>query len=125
MRKYRPVLFCFLLSVIVSALLFALTAMIIAKIAFLPENFVVLITIVIPCIAVLISGYAASSRIRQNGMFVGFILAAAHSVVLISTSFTMWQTTFSAVGILKIVAILLSGTIGGIMGVNKKDKVRF
>lgn len=68
-----------------------------------------------------ISGYLAARRIRERGMMVGALCGLIIFLMLMLASF-MSKFDVGFVALIKLVISVVSGAIGGIIGVNAKFK---
>lgn len=68
-----------------------------------------------------ISGYLAARRIRERGMMVGALCGLMIFLLLMLASF-MNKFDVGLIALLKLVISVVSGAIGGIIGVNAKFK---
>ena len=68
-----------------------------------------------------ISGYLAARRIRERGMMVGALCGLMIFLMLMLASF-MNKFDVGLIALLKLIIAVVSGAIGGIIGVNAKFK---
>ncbi len=68
-----------------------------------------------------ISGYLAARRIRERGMMVGALCGLMIFLLLMLASF-MNKFDVGLIALLKLIIAVVSGAIGGIIGVNAKFK---
>lgn len=74
--------------------------------------------------SVLIGAYIACIIIKSKGLIVGAIVSAAVMLVLFCCGFILSENHIGILTLIRCAAILLCGIVGGIAGVNKKEKVR-
>lgn len=125
MKKAKHILVSVLIMFAIMTLLTFLTSVIIAKTGMLPRRFAPTLITLLSSLSVFLGAFLISSRVKAQGIFYGFTAAAAFVVLLILFSLAFYQNTITVSSIGKIIAILLSGSLGGILGVNRKSKVRF
>ena len=125
MRKVKTVLFSVLLSFVVTFILIAIAALIISKVGVLPEKLLPVILLLLCCVSVGIGGYCTSLIMKEKGAFYGGVVAAIFTAVLAGVSLCISTKALGVTALWNICAVLLSGAIGGILGVNRKEKVRF
>ncbi len=125
MKMVKTMALSFGIMAAVSMLLLALAALIIDKNNTLPKELFPLIATIIGCIAVFLGSFIGSLVMREKGLLLGLISGGVFLLcVLIGSSFTM-QLEFTLGSLGKTAAVFLSGSIGGILGVNRKGKVKF
>lgn len=125
MKKVKAVLLSVGVTVIAGAALFALTALILGKTGNLPRSLLPVLTTVEGCFAVFLGGLAGSMYAREKGLLFGVIAGAVCAAVIVPVSLLAFQSPFTISSAGKLAALLLSGSIGGILGVNRKSKVKF
>lgn len=125
MRKYKPIIFSFLFSVLATLLLAAIAGFIINKFGTLPTDAMPFIVLGIACAAVLLGAYFGAGVIRENGIVIGLSIGCGYVVLSMLISFTMGMLHFTPAGIGRCCCILLCSAIGGILGVNRKTKTKF
>ncbi len=109
-----------------SCLLFlALSSFIVAKAGVLPQAALPLLTTAIGCGAVFLGGLASALFAKEKGLYLGL----AGGVLLLAcmglAAYFTGGGVFTVSGIGKGAALLVSGAIGGILGANRKQKVKF
>lgn len=125
MKRLKILLISLLVSFGVSAALLAVTALVIAKAEILPRGTVVLITTVIGCVAIFTSALVSSVLIKENGALTGLLCGLAFVLIIAIVSAAAFKNEFTVSGAGRAAAYLLSGVIIGILGVNRKSKVKF
>lgn len=85
------------------------------------ESAVPMVTIIISGISILIGGSLTTSNIRKNGMITGGMVGLIYiiTIYLLSSIITK-NFSFNTYSIVMIIVSVLSGGIGGIIGVNIK-----
>lgn len=125
MKKLKATLISVGIMTAVSAILLALTALILGKMGALPRGAVPIITTVIGCIAVFLGSYLSSLYIKEKGILFGVLSGLLYSLCIALVSVLVFQNDFNIASAGKFIALLVSGSIGGILGVNRKSKVKF
>lgn len=125
MKKMKILLMSLVISACVSVALLAVASAIITKVEILPKGTAVLITTVIGCAAVFSGALVSSSYAKENGALIGLLGGAVFVLITVVVSAFVFNNDFTADGAGKAAAYLLSGVIGGILGVNRKKKVKF
>lgn len=107
-------------------LLLSATALVVAKAGALPRGSLSVLTTAIGCGAVFLGGFAAALAVREKGLFLGLGAGLILALCMGLSSFLFYQQMEYGVGSIgKVAALLLSGGIGGILGANRKNKVKF
>lgn len=120
----------FLLSVGVTAaaslVIFGIAALVIAKTGNLPQQplLAVLVTL-FSCCTVFLGGLAASLFTKEKGALIGGACGLFFACCILACSVGVVGISFGVGGIARLVAIILSGCTGGILGVNRKGRVKF
>lgn len=125
MKKLKAILLSAGIMTAVSAALLALAALILGKMGALPRGAVPIITTMIGCIAVFLGGFFSSLYAREKGILFGVLSGLLYSLCIALVSVLAFQNDFTLASAGKFIALLLSGSIGGILGVNRKSKVKF
>ncbi len=91
----------------------------------LPRGSVTVVTTLAACAAVFLGGLLSSISAREKGLLLGIGAGAVFLVCagLVSVLAFRIEPVPGSVG--KIAAILISGAIGGVLGANRKSKVKF
>ena len=124
MKKVKAVLFSLILSFVISGILVGIAALVISKIQILPEKAMPLVVTVLCAVSVLLGGYNAARVLKERGILFGFLTALIYALILLGISMCI-EPGFGIGTFGKLSAILLSGSIGGIIAVNRRSKVTF
>ena len=125
MKKGKAIVLSVIVMTAVSAVLLAVLALIFGKMKLLPRGIVPVLTTAAGCISVFLGGFAASAYAKEKGMLLGLLSGVIFAFCTALVSVLLFQNDFNLASAGKFIAILLSGCIGGILGVNRKDKVKF
>ena len=125
MKKIKAISLSLICMTIITACLLSIISFVITKIGILPKMSLATITTLIGCIAVFLGAAILSLLIKEKGIVYGLICAVILIVVSLIISFFILKVEFTISTVGKIAAILLSGAIGGIIGVNRKNKIKF
>ena len=68
--------------------------------------------------------YFAASKAKSKGLVTGLLCSGFVFLILLIAGFAAGSGTLTAVTALKLVVLLVFGALGGIKGVNKKDRIR-
>lgn len=125
MRKAKTIIFSVVLMVIISIVLLFLAAILVSKAGILPTGAVAAITAVIGAVASFLGAWLIVSRRKENGLLYGFCAGASFAIVIFIVSVLVFKNPVDFSGIWKLFAIILGGIIGGVLSVNRKNKVKF
>lgn len=106
----------------VCMIMLLLISFIFVKMQSVPEAAITPAALVIVCIGAFVGGYF-SARIKKNmGMAVGAITAIVMFVILLLIGTACFGDNLGIVSLLRMAVMLISGAIGGILGVNKRKR---
>lgn len=124
-KRVRAIIISMGFTILISAGLLALLAFIFGKMGTLPKQIIPVMTVIISCIAVFLGSLFASMMLKEGGIINGLIIAFLFSSIVLCIAFFTYETEFGLSGLTKLAAIFISGILGGILGVNRKNKVKF
>lgn len=108
----------------VCALLLCAAAAVIVKLGTLPSDFLPIITIIIGAAGAFVSGYTSVAFYRKRGLLTGLITGAVMFTAVFVTSVISGSTDDLAGTLIKCGVFTLMGSIGGVVRVNKREKVK-
>lgn len=111
-------------SVVIIAILMCILCAVFFMTPLPPYEYLQYIMLAIDAIGVFFGGYIASRINKSKGLIVGLCVGAVVLLALIASGFTIENSTITIVTLLKAVVILLCSMLGGIKGVNVKEKIR-
>ena len=91
----------------------------------LPRGSAVIITTLAACTAVFLGGFLSTLSVREKGLLLGLGAGAVFLVCAGLVSIFVFRVELGPASAGKIAAILISGAIGGVLGANRKSKVKF
>lgn len=126
MKKVKAFLLSLGVAGVMSAAILAVAAAVIAKSGNLPQGpaLTVLVTATV-CIGVFLGGLSAALFSGEKGALLGGACGLLAACVVAAGSLVVYQGALTISGGARLAAIFLSGCIGGILGVNRKQKVKF
>ena len=79
------------------------------------------------CVAIgtVVAAFYSSFKIGNKGLVTGFIIAIIFFMVITAVSLLIDGSGFSLNSVFHLVIILLSGLIGGVLGVNRKTNKKY
>ncbi|MDD6490213.1 MAG: TIGR04086 family membrane protein [Clostridia bacterium] len=107
---------------VICMLILLLITFMLVKIQKFPETLVVPLAIFTACIGAFSGGYFSARVKKNNGLAMGAVCALVIFVLLLLISSVFAEDIFSAVSLLRMGAMLISGAIGGVLGVNKRRR---
>ena len=110
-------------SVCLIAILMCITAGVLLISSQIPYEYLEYIMLVIDAVAVFLGGYIASRINKSQGMFLGLINGAIVLLAVIIGGFCSSTDTITYITLIKAVVILVFSILGGIKGVNVKDRI--
>lgn len=125
-KSVRGIIIGGLCSVAACAALYLITAFILTKAGFIPLGLISTLTTVLSGISSFLGGIIAGRIVKKSGMFMG--AAAGFTLLLIQLicSLVAEGLNPSVLLIIKSAVLIISGAIGGIVGVNKGSaKLKF
>lgn len=125
MKKIKSILLAVLTMTCTALVLLFLASVIIAKVGTLPDRFAAVLGVLIACLSAFLGAWLLTSRVREQGLLYGFCSAAVFAFLLLMVSLLIYHNSIGFSTFWKLCAILLGGSLGGILGVNRKSKVKF
>ena len=111
-------------SVVIIAILMCILCAVFFMTPLPPYEYLQYIMLALVAIGVFFGGYIASRINKRKGMIVGLCVGAVILLALIASGFTIENSTITIITLIKTVIILLCSMLGGIKGVNVKEKIR-
>lgn len=125
MRKIKALIISIVVMAVIGTLLMAGSSLVISKMQVYPCGALPLITTIIACVAVLLGAFFCSLYAKEKGILFGVLTALIFAVCVCGISMLLFKEPFSIASLGKLAAVFISGSIGGILGVNRKSKVKF
>lgn len=124
-KKIRAAILSTLAAMATAMVLLMVLSLLLSKLYTLPKSALPVLTTVIACAAVFLGGLLSSMLLKERGLINGVIVAVIFSVILFGVSIFVFETELGLSALTKFAAILMSGILGGILGVNRKSRVKF
>lgn len=115
----RPVTTSSLVGAIISGILLFMLAFLLS-IKDLPHAAIEPLALAAAIIGGIAAGFLCARLVRRRGLLLGALCGAGLFLILSIASFAVTQVVFDYGSLLKLAACVLSGAIGGVMGVNAK-----
>ena len=115
----KPLIFGVFFGSLSCAVLLCLAAFLFAKSGNFPQNFIKPITIILAAVGAYIGGYISGKISHEKGMFYGIACGFFMFILFFIGGFIVARDGVTMVTAIRFFAMLLSGAVGGIMGVNR------
>lgn len=119
----KGVLFGVLTGGMIIAALLCLCAVIFVYSNSLPDQYVEYIMLVIDFLGGLFGGYISSRIIKARGIIWGGVCGLMLFFIILIAGMSTSDSTLTVSTLFKLLSLLISGIIGGIKGVNRKEKI--
>lgn len=123
-RIAKAVLIGVLSSVVLAVLLTCLFSVMLHMMSGIPYDVIDYVMVAIEGFSVLIGAYIACVIVKSKGLIIGALCGAISLLILFAVGMSMSKNNIGLLTIIRSIVMLLCGVIGGIMGVNRKEKVR-
>ena len=110
-------------EIIACILLFLLTAFALTKAGYIPDSIISTLTTVLSAASCLSGGFITGRLVKSSGMLTGAATGFILLFIQLLISLISGELSPTVMIIIKAAAMILSGAIGGIFGVNKKEKI--
>ena len=110
-------------SVSIASIIMCIVATILTFSSLLPYEYLAYIMIFILCISVFFVGYIASRINKSKGLILGLINGVIIFSAISLSGMFLSENTVSYITLIRFVAITVCSILGGIKGVNKKEKI--
>lgn len=120
----RAVIFGGLLGGIVLMLMLFLSAFFVLKMKSLSQTAVFAAAIISSCVSAFLAGFIASRILKVRGMAVGALSAMLLFIIVLITGTIISPNNLNLDTLMRFAAMILSGSFGGILGVNRRRRRR-
>ncbi len=120
----KPILTGSIVSILSSGILLFIFSLILTKID-LPFPLTMPISIVILGFSTLIGSFIGTKSFGKKGFFIGLCISLVIFLTLLLLNLSIEPQGFGTIAIIKAVVVLITGIIGGVLGVNKKNSAKF
>lgn len=126
MKKVKGMLLSVVVATVISGALLAVMAAILASAGTLPKGPILTVAVTaIVCVGVFLGGLIAALFVGEKGILLGGGIGLLFACLVAVVSLMTAGVEISIGGGARLAAIILSGCIGGILGVNRDRKVKF
>lgn len=123
-RVIKSVAVGVLSSLLLTALLSCLFAVMLNMMPGIPYAVIDYVTVGIEGFSVLIGAYIACVIVRSKGLIIGALCGAISLLIVFACGLSISKNDIGLLTIIRGAVLLICGVIGGIAGVNRKEKVR-
>ena len=123
-RSVKAVLIGTAISLLLTVMLTCVFSFIIKLMPVVPYGIIDYVLIGLSGLSILIGSYTASVMTKSKGMMIGSLCALIVFVVLTISGMSTPDNDIGILTVIRVVAYLVCGVVGGIAGVNRKEKVR-
>lgn len=123
-KGVKAVMFGTIGGLVVCTALLLIASFALAQMKSVPGSAIGTITMVFGALGALAGGYIAVRIARCRGMMYGILTGLALFLVVVIVGVCSSNESVTIATVIKGIAMLLSGAIGGIVAVNKKQRVR-
>ncbi len=126
MKKVKGMLLAVVVATVISGALLVVMAAILASAGTLPKGPILTVAVTaIVCVGVFLGGLIAALFVGEKGILLGGGIGLLFACLVAVVSLMTAGVEISIGGGARLAAIILSGCIGGIFGVNRDRKVKF
>lgn len=119
-KLLKSVIIGSIIGIVVCLLLISITSFLLTKGGVLPLDYITLITTIIACVSVFMGVYIAVRISKSNGLVTGGSVGFVLFLILFIFGVILGNKTNLTDTLTKAAAMIVSGCISGIMGVNKR-----
>lgn len=123
-RIAKAVLIGVLSCIVLAVLLTCLFSLMLNMMSGIPYDIIDYVMVAIEGFSVLIGAYIACVIAKSKGLIIGALCGAVSLLIVFAVGMSMSKNNIGLLTIIRSIVMLLCGVIGGIMGVNRKEKVR-
>ena len=113
-----------LLSVVFTAILSCLFALILNYLSGIPYGIIDYVAVGIEGISVFFGAYIAAATVKCKGLIVGVLCAVSLYILTAAISLGSGSADIGVISIIRAAVLLVCGIGGGILGVNKKERIK-
>lgn len=123
-RIFKSVLIGILSAVVITLLLTCLFGFILMMMSGIPYGIIDYVMIGIQGIGVLFGAYIAGAVSKGKGLIVGALVGGITLLILLACGLCIAQNDIGILTIIRSAALILCGIGGGVLGVNRREKIR-
>ncbi len=124
-KLFKGIFFGILTGSLIITILMMLSSIIILQTGSLPGDILSYVVLVFIGIGSLLGGYIAGRIYKKNGLIIGAVTGVISFLILFLSGISNISEGVGIMTILKLVVTIIPSMLGAILGVNKKEKVKF
>lgn len=124
-KLFKGVFFGILTGSLIITILMMLSSIIILQTGSLPGDILSYVVLVFIGIGSLLGGYIAGRIYKKNGLIIGAVTGVISFLILFLSGISNISEGIGIMTMLKLVVTIIPSMLGAILGVNKKEKVKF
>lgn len=123
-KLVKASVFGVIIGCLVTMIVTLIAAVVFLKSGKMPDELLGYITLAFLGIGSLAGGYVCARIYKMSGILCGTTVGVAVFIMTLIVGMTNYAGNIGIMLLLKFITIMLTSIIGGILGVNKKDKIR-
>ncbi len=123
-KQIKAIIWGTLFGATICAILLALLSIALNQIGLLPTQYISVMIIVTLALCGICGGYLGARIYRAKGLLLGMIIGIILFLIITISGLIGSKTTISIFTLYKAIALIVGGAIGGVIGVNKMDKIK-
>lgn len=124
-KMFKGIFFGILTGSLIITILMMLSSIIILQTGSLPGDILGYVVLVFIGIGSLLGGYIAGRIYKKNGLIIGAVTGVISFLILFLSGISNISEGVGIMTMLKLVVTIIPSMLGAILGVNKKEKVKF
>lgn len=119
----KAVLFGTVCGLLITIILLCILSAVVLTSGLLPEELTNIITVILLGMGVFCGGFISSRITKSAGLIVGLITGFTVFLLVTIIGLTRSNESVTYITLIRLIATLIAGALGGIIGVNKKEKI--
>lgn len=124
LKVFRAVLIGMLVGLVLCSIMIVVLSLVLVKIGQMPTNSVFVALQAISAVSAFLGSCISVRICKSRGLMVGLLTALAMFAVIFMVGLSMSVEPVSMLSLTKLIAMLCAGAIGGVVSVNKKQRVK-
>lgn len=124
LKVFRAVLIGMLVGLVLCSIMIVVLSLVLVKTGQMPTNAVFVALQAISAVSAFLGSYISVCICKSRGLMVGLLTALAMFAVIFMVGLSMSVEPVSMLSLTKLIAMLCAGAIGGVVSVNKKQRVK-
>lgn len=124
LKVFRAVLIGMLVGLVLCSIMIVVLSLVLVKTGQMPTNAVFVALQAISAVSAFLGSYISVRICKSRGLMVGLLTALAMFAVIFMVGLSMSVEPVSMLSLTKLIAMLCAGAMGGVVSVNKKQRVK-